>query len=378
MNHLLIDFENIRPQNLDKLSAENTHIWLFLGMIHKMLPVELVQSLLRFGERAHIIRLQKTGKNALDFYLSYYLGQITAQDPNAAIGILSKDGGYDILVEHITANKNAQRIVRLNSIEGIEQQETISVKAETTVSTLTTDTKVENTAINPSTESLKPYYQAAFMALRQPDAFHPSLLSNLEQNLRKHVLKDLLCDKDIEEQARIVAAIIQRMKNQKFITIDESNRVSYQLSEEALWLKIQRYLFHTKPKSFADFQAAAQKRANDFGLTITIQDIQKMARELREKKLIRQNKGKIDYAPFSENPSTQATKNPDYPDQAIWQKVIAALSVAPNKRPSKLTSLQNVIKAHAKCEEHEVMNIVQTLQDKQWIKFADNKVVYLK
>ena len=31
MNHLLIDFENIQPNNLDKLDDENTHIWLFLG-----------------------------------------------------------------------------------------------------------------------------------------------------------------------------------------------------------------------------------------------------------------------------------------------------------------------------------------------------------
>lgn len=117
MKHLLIDFENVQPQNLDKLPTENTHIWLFIGVLHKMLPISLVQSLLRFGERVHLVQLQKTGKNALDFYLSYYLGQITATDPNAQIGILSRDGGYDVLVEHILKNHQAKGIVRLANID---------------------------------------------------------------------------------------------------------------------------------------------------------------------------------------------------------------------------------------------------------------------
>lgn len=32
MNHLLIDFENIQPNNLDKLDDENTHICLPIAL----------------------------------------------------------------------------------------------------------------------------------------------------------------------------------------------------------------------------------------------------------------------------------------------------------------------------------------------------------
>ena len=56
MKHLLIDFENVQPQNLDKLPTEGTHIWLFLGVQQKVLP-SLVKSLLRFGERVHLVQL---------------------------------------------------------------------------------------------------------------------------------------------------------------------------------------------------------------------------------------------------------------------------------------------------------------------------------
>ena len=122
MKHLLIDFENVQPQNLDNLPTDGIHIWLFLGAVHKSLPVSLVKSLLRFGERTHLVQLQKTGKNALDFYLSYYLGQITATDPEARIGILSRDGGYDVLVEHILETQQAKGIVRLANIDEVQHQ----------------------------------------------------------------------------------------------------------------------------------------------------------------------------------------------------------------------------------------------------------------
>ncbi|WP_245231738.1 PIN domain-containing protein [Neisseria musculi] len=56
-----------------------------------------------FGKNVHFIRVAKTGKNALDLYLAYYLGKITGQDKDALIGILLRDGGFDVLVEHLRA-----------------------------------------------------------------------------------------------------------------------------------------------------------------------------------------------------------------------------------------------------------------------------------
>jgi len=182
MKHLLIDFENVQPQNLDKLPTEGTHIWLFIGLQHKMLPVSLVKSLLRFGERAHLVQLQKTGKNALDFYLSYYLGQITATDPEAQIGILSRDGGYDVLVEHILENQQAQGIVRLANIDEVQHQKITAAPPPA----LLENSPQPETEPKPQ-QSLAPYFQAALAALRRPDAFRPSRLHNLQKYLHKYV-----------------------------------------------------------------------------------------------------------------------------------------------------------------------------------------------
>lgn len=371
MKHLLIDFENIQPKNLDQISEKETHIWLFLGASHKALPIELVQSLLRFGERVHIIRLQKTGKNALDFYLSYYLGQITATDPQAIIGILSRDGGYDVLVEHILENQNAQNIIRLDNVETVQQE---MICQEKTASPLLARSDTHEPP--PLLPSLAPYFQAALIALRTPKAFHPSRLHNLEQNLRKYILKDLLADKTEEAQDKIITAVINKLKTQKLITINDQDGVEYHISDDDILLKIQRYILNIKPKLFADFQTAVQNRANLFGLNTDIHSVQKFARYLREQNLIRQNKGKIEYPPFSETLPKQITENTPYPDQSTWQKVVAALSVAPDKRPNKLKSLQNTIKAHTKCSDQEVRQIVQHLKDNHFIELNNNKVSY--
>jgi hypothetical protein len=375
MKHLLIDFENVQPQNLDNLPTDGIHIWLFIGVQHKMLPVSLVKSLLRFGERAHLVQLQKTGKNALDFYLSYYLGQITATDPEAQIGILSCDGGYDVLVEHILENQQAKGIVRLANIDEVQHQK---ITAAPPPALLENNTQPE-TDPKPQ-QSLAPYFQAALAALRRPDAFRPSRLHNLQKNLRKHILRDLFTDKTEEECERTTNAVINKLKAQNFISIDEQEAVSYHISDNDLLQKIQRYILSQRPQTYADFQTAVQSRADALCLTVSPNDIQAFARHLREQNLIRQENGKIEYAPFAEpkpQPAPkQAAKTGWQPDEAKWKKLIAALSV--KNRPNKTKALRNTIKVHVKCGEQETEKMLKHLQDTKILHLEGEKIVYSK
>ena len=375
MKHLLIDFENVQPQNLDNLPTDGIHIWLFIGVQHKMLPVSLVKSLLRFGERAHLVQLQKTGKNALDFYLSYYLGQITATDPEAQIGILSRDGGYDVLVEHILENQQAKGIVRLANIDEVQHQK---ITAAPPPALLENNTQPE-TDPKPH-QSLAPYFQAALAALRRPDAFRPSRLHNLQKNLRKHILRDLFTDKTEEESVITTNAVINKLKAQNFISIDEQEAVSYHISDNDLLQKIQRYILSQRPKSYADFQAAVQKRADALCLTVSPSEIQAFARHLREQNLIRQENGKIEYAPFAEpkpQPAPKQTAKTGWqPDEAKWKKLIAALSV--KNRPNKTKALRNTIKVHVKCGEQETEKMLKHLQDTKILHLEGEKIVYSK
>ncbi len=377
MKHLLIDFENVQPQNLDKLPAEDTHVWLFLGALHKMLPVSLVKSLLRFGERAHLVHLQKTGKNALDFYLSYYLGQITATDQADQIGILSRDGGYDVLVEHILENQQAQGIVRLANIDEVQHEKINPIQPESESTPFIepqNNDRSSETAPKPH-QPLTPYFQAALTALRQPNAFLPSRLRNLQQNLRKYVLQDLFANKTDDECEATTIAVTNKLKAQNLIKVDEQGLVSYHISNDDLLQKIQRYILNIKPKTYTDFQAAVQSRADAFALTISANDIQAFARYLREQNLIRQENGKIEYAPFTE-PKPQPTPKqpaPYQPDETMWKKVVAAASVSKNNRPSKVSALRNTIKAHAKCNDQETEKLFQHLQNSKMLRNRRHK-----
>ncbi|USZ15013.1 PIN domain-containing protein [Moraxella sp. FZFQ2102] len=120
MKYLLIDFENIQPKNLDQLPYDQVQVWLFVGAKQQNLPTTLTNSLLKFKYKPQIIHLQKSGKNVLDFYLSYYSGQIIAKDPQADLIILSNDKGYDVLFEHIEEQRQAHSIRRTNDIHLVQ------------------------------------------------------------------------------------------------------------------------------------------------------------------------------------------------------------------------------------------------------------------
>lgn len=379
MKHLLIDFENIQPSNLDNIPTEDTHIWLFLGANQKHLSIELVESLLRFGKRTHLVRLQKSGKNALDFYLSYYLGQITATDSQAIIGILSRDGGYDVLVEHIAENQHAQNIIRLATLDEI-QTPTQTLNEENLAALPEKQPESSSTAH----KSILPFFQAALTALRAPDAFRPSRLHNLQLNLRNYILRDLIADQDEAERDNTIKNVINKLKQQGFIEIDERREILvYHLSNDDFLARIQVYILNKRPNTFADFQAAVRERADNLCLQVNDSDVQAFARHLREQGYIRQNNGKIEYAPFPEpkpQPQIQPLKksNTYQPDNEIWEKVVAAISVTKTKRPKKIQSLKNVIKAHAKCADKEIEQLLQYLQDKKYIQINNNQLIYLK
>ena len=161
---------------------------------------------------------------------------------------------------------------------------------------------------------MAPYLQAALAALRRPDAFRPSRLHNLQKYLHKYVLCDLFADKADEECERITNMVINRLKVQNFISIDEQEAVSYHISDNDLLQKIQRYILSQRPQTYADFQTAVQSRADALCLTVSPNDIQAFARHLREQNLIRQENGKIEYAPFAE-PKTAARAQAGRPNR---------------------------------------------------------------
>jgi len=115
--YLLIDFENV--QNIDLSKADSTiHIIVFVGKNQKTLSIDLAISNQKLGSRLEWRRVDGQGKNALDFYIAYHIGRIFEKDPLAECIIMSKDTGFDALINGLKKDKlNCARVETVAQIK---------------------------------------------------------------------------------------------------------------------------------------------------------------------------------------------------------------------------------------------------------------------
>lgn len=75
------------------------------------MPKALFDVARRLGERFISIDIEGQGKNALDFHIAFYLGELLKAAPRAECVILSRDKGFDPLVRHLVGRGFAVRRV---------------------------------------------------------------------------------------------------------------------------------------------------------------------------------------------------------------------------------------------------------------------------
>jgi PIN domain len=110
MEYLLIDYENVASATLAKI-PQNQFVYLFVGATQTRIGTDLAESILNRAGGAKLIRIDRKGKNALDFHIAFYIGQLSEKEPKASFKILSKDKGYDALIRHLNSRKiNCVRI----------------------------------------------------------------------------------------------------------------------------------------------------------------------------------------------------------------------------------------------------------------------------
>jgi len=107
---LLVDYENIVKVDLAAIPA-GVRVPFFFGASQKSVPTDFLKAALRLGERFVPIDIEGQGKNALDFHIAFYLGELLAQNPRAHCVILSKDKGFDPLIRHLVGRGFAVRRV---------------------------------------------------------------------------------------------------------------------------------------------------------------------------------------------------------------------------------------------------------------------------
>lgn len=101
INHVFVDFENVHEIDLAVIGKKAVTFTLLVGSRQTKLDISLVEKLFEHAAAVQLVRLTSAGKNALDFTLAYYVGRAVAADPTGYFHIVSKDTGYNPLVEHL-------------------------------------------------------------------------------------------------------------------------------------------------------------------------------------------------------------------------------------------------------------------------------------
>ncbi len=109
LNHVFVDFENVHEFDASILGTKAVCFTILLGAKQTKLNADLVEKLMENAASVQLIRLTSSGKNALDFALAYYLGRAVSSNPAAHIHIISKDTGFDPLVEHLRSRHISAR-----------------------------------------------------------------------------------------------------------------------------------------------------------------------------------------------------------------------------------------------------------------------------
>ena len=99
--HVLLDYENVQPSDaeLRALVPDAGQVWVFHGPHQR----EVEKRFASFGTGATAVPISKTGKNALDFHLSFYMGYIASRNPDSKMVVVANDKGYEPMLEHAKA-----------------------------------------------------------------------------------------------------------------------------------------------------------------------------------------------------------------------------------------------------------------------------------
>jgi hypothetical protein len=98
INFVLIDSENVKPEYIEELKHEHFRVVVFVGANLKRLDFAIVSAVQALGSNGSYVQISSHGPSALDFHIAYYIGKLAAAHPDAYFHIISKDKGFDPLI----------------------------------------------------------------------------------------------------------------------------------------------------------------------------------------------------------------------------------------------------------------------------------------
>lgn len=199
LSFVLVDYENIQALDLSRVNGLPIKIVLFMGRHQKSVPTELLKRVCELKGTVEVVESVAAGKNAVDFQIACYAGRIAERDPTAAIYFLSKDKGFNVLVEYLKAQQR--------TVSRVESMGELPLRSGREHS-------------NPG----EPAQRAEFALerlIRCPAASRPRKLRTLRSSVHAMFGKRL--------HAAEVAEVVERMIADGKVLVGEKESVSYNL-----------------------------------------------------------------------------------------------------------------------------------------------------
>ena len=142
MIYVLIDLENVMPDDFSRLNREDVRTYLFAGKLQEKIKLATVMAVQPLGDKVKWIQMVGSGKNALDFHLAFYLGTLFAKDPKGEYYFVSNDKGFDPLVTHVKSLGGvASRIGDLKKLPALAKAAAQKTAPKVTVKMMADDLK---------------------------------------------------------------------------------------------------------------------------------------------------------------------------------------------------------------------------------------------
>jgi len=222
-SYVFIDYENVQSDDVAALKQDHFRVIVFVGARQTKIPFETAVALQQMGSNAEYVKISGSGSNALDFHIAFYIGQFAKKDPEAHFYIVSKDAGFDPLLDHLKTSK--LHACRVKSVRDIPLLKTGKAKSTVDrIAVIVTDLH-KRRASKPRTVASNAKSTADRIAvivddLRRRGAAKPRTVTTLTGTIGALFMKQLSPDE--------IGALLTALQARRYVSV-VGNKVSYSL-----------------------------------------------------------------------------------------------------------------------------------------------------
>jgi hypothetical protein len=221
INHVFVDFENVASVDLSIFTSKTLHLTLLLGPKNTKLKTPLVEALVQNAATVELVRLDSSGRNAVDFALAYYLGRAVLANPCGYFHIVAEDTDYSPLVEHLRSKHVNLRLHKdFSTLPFLSRPQPPCAAAAPVEAPLAKPQAVDKPPPSPLPTSGRE--SKALEYLRKPSIKRPGSVKSLARSLKTHFGNKLT-----EAEA---LGLVKDLERAGYLFADDTGKVTYYLS----------------------------------------------------------------------------------------------------------------------------------------------------